>query len=750
MLLDDKFRMIPKYTVTSCVRMLAETLDYNHKLMNIPEAWKESKGEGIKIAVLDTGCPEHIDLSPSGHMSMIDGYEFDKNGHACHVGGAIAAIANNGIGIVGVSPDVEDHYVAVLDENGTGSIESIINGIRYAVDVVGADVITMSLGIDGSVGRIPELEKICDYAVSRGTAVFAAAGNEAGKVGQPAQYDSVIAVAAVNSAKEHASFSNTGPEVDFACGGVQTYSTYLNNSYAKLSGTCIAEGEYVYTIDGPETIENVEPGTEVFAYSGGRLVTRKITARHFRGTNKVYKLTSGGRSVKLTGEHKVLAVDIKKHRVEWVPVLALEPDHRLVLPGKMTCRTNSYLDEVLSDDFCWLLGFFLGDGWMSATGGAKQIPGTTSKTGGQGLRVCFATGDKEDVINEVRSKYQSLFGKMLKHNNSGTWEYDDSTKTAAIISTLGLNAYAKDKLVPLWLWQVSESKQLAFYKGYLAADGNTYAHKNCNTLAHKFECMSEGLVRRLGMLIDYAGRSHSTLRSSTRLNKAPNSKEPRLATSFCMSVSGNLQRYSGWACLGLRKNDVTDYPAIEQKLGLSTTEFMLANYKVAEAESEVKVYDLTVPDADCFVTGGIITHNSMACPNLAAVGCLILSMHKAKGEKLTPAELKEHIKRIAFDVGPAGFDEIFGHGIPVFGHNNTGLVTPGPVVPAPAPDKDRHWFNKKSMPSADCLYWKMWNKFTDEVAKGKAVGQDPATTLMAGLDVLISETARVNAIITKK
>jgi subtilisin family serine protease len=232
--------MIPDTVVESRVQILAEKQDYNHDMMNIPEMWAHTRGEGIKVAVLDTGCPKHVDLAPDGNWTAFPGYDEDANGHSTHCGGIIAAIANNNMGVAGIAPDVEAHYGAVLDASGSGDIDSIVRGIHWAVDVVGADIISMSLGISAGAPRFREMEQACDYAVSQGVAVFAAAGNESGDVGQPAIYDSVIAIAAVNNKMDHARFSNTGPEVDFAAGGVNVYSTYLNNSYAKLSGTSMA------------------------------------------------------------------------------------------------------------------------------------------------------------------------------------------------------------------------------------------------------------------------------------------------------------------------------------------------------------------------------------------------------------------------------------------------------------------------------------------------------------------------------
>ena len=237
---NDQIVMLPPYRVKMMVSILSEAQDYNHDLMNIPFMWKDTMGVGVKCVLLDTGLPKHIDLNIAGSKSFVDGYLDDLAGHGTHCAGIWNAIANNGIGVRGISPDAELYCGAVLGAQGNGTIDGIIAGIYWATDEIGAKVINMSLGIPAGAPRLTELEKACDYAASQGVTIVCAAGNEAAGVGQPAVYDSVIAVAAVDMNKERASFSDYGPEVDFAAGGVEVFSTYLNNSYAKLSGTSMA------------------------------------------------------------------------------------------------------------------------------------------------------------------------------------------------------------------------------------------------------------------------------------------------------------------------------------------------------------------------------------------------------------------------------------------------------------------------------------------------------------------------------
>ena len=198
---------------------------------------------GVTIAVLDTGInTRQEDLQGS----VVPGYNFiaedanpiDDNGHGTHIAGIAAAVTDNGRGIAGVAGGSMVMPVKVLDASGAGDYAAIIQGIRYAADR-GAKVINMSLG---GPGFSRAMRDAVAAALEGGVTVVAASGNENGPVCSPGNLDGVIAVGAVDSANQRASFSNYGPELDVMAPGVDIISLFKGDaaSYTMMSGTSMA------------------------------------------------------------------------------------------------------------------------------------------------------------------------------------------------------------------------------------------------------------------------------------------------------------------------------------------------------------------------------------------------------------------------------------------------------------------------------------------------------------------------------
>jgi serine protease len=202
------------------------------KQIGMPEAWKLADGNGVIVAVLDTGVAYedykgfHA-LPDLKGLTFVDPYDFvtntthanDDHGHGSHVTGTIAQVTNNGIGVAGVARNVKIMPLKVLSGSGSGSVAGIADAIRYAADH-GAKVINMSLG-----GAFPSnvLKKAVAYAHKKGVTVVCAAGNESrGRVGYPAAYPGAIAVSATQFDEATTFYSNYGKDVDIAAPGGNT------------------------------------------------------------------------------------------------------------------------------------------------------------------------------------------------------------------------------------------------------------------------------------------------------------------------------------------------------------------------------------------------------------------------------------------------------------------------------------------------------------------------------------------------
>jgi subtilisin len=264
----------------------------------IPTGIKRIDAEGVNesptiagtiVAIIDTGIDlDHPDLNVSSTcgFSAYNGTPDDGNGHGTHVAGTVAAKAENNIGVRGVAPGVELCPVKVLDNSGSGTWSSIIDGIDYVTDRrragINIKVANMSLGgcanvvfmwcvaepppgnnscgVVNGIVEDPLHQAICN-STAAGVVYSVAAGNdgEDALYFVPAAYPEVITVSAIadyngkggGGAKAPrgcnygpddslASFSNHGATVAIAAPGVCILSTYKGGGTKTLSGTSMA------------------------------------------------------------------------------------------------------------------------------------------------------------------------------------------------------------------------------------------------------------------------------------------------------------------------------------------------------------------------------------------------------------------------------------------------------------------------------------------------------------------------------
>lgn len=217
-----------------------QVIDWGVARVGSPAVLPIIDGSEVTVCVLDTGIDQdHPDLGFTKFKNFTSSNERDiedRQGHGTHTAGTVAAL-NNHYGVMGAS-QANLIIGKVLDDSGSGYNSWIASGIKWCADQ-GAEIISMSLG-----GPQPSsiIQSAIEYAISRGSHIYAAAGNESSSsVGFPAGYNypgALFSVSATNQDDRLAYFSNYG-KVEMTCPGVQILST-VPGGYDRYSGTSMA------------------------------------------------------------------------------------------------------------------------------------------------------------------------------------------------------------------------------------------------------------------------------------------------------------------------------------------------------------------------------------------------------------------------------------------------------------------------------------------------------------------------------
>lgn len=231
------------------------------KRVLLDQLWEKTRGEGVKVAVIDTGVDDdHPQLK--GAVDTRRGKRFleppkkdeyggavkppaangtdDTVGHGTKVAGIIAARPADNTGFVGIAPGATIIPIQQNDAQGSGDTDSMADSIAYAVSA-GAKVINISQDTAEPLKPNSRLERAVNDALDKGVVIVASAGNDGlgGNVKEtyPASYEGVIAVASSDRNNERAPFSQSGDFVDVAAPGVDMISTVPGGGHCADNGT---------------------------------------------------------------------------------------------------------------------------------------------------------------------------------------------------------------------------------------------------------------------------------------------------------------------------------------------------------------------------------------------------------------------------------------------------------------------------------------------------------------------------------
>lgn len=197
--------------------------------------YKLKAKSNINIAVVDSGInynhelfKNRIERTKVDFSTDASGDEMDKSGHGTKVAGAIAKSTPSNVKLFSYK---------IFDKNSKGTSSEAVAALSYIKQLKNKpDIINCSFTTGG-------LGTVIDELVDMGVTVVAGAGNDGKKVyKQPAIFDSVITVAAINPHGDAWSSSSYGSCVDISAPGVSVYTANFpgNNTYAQFAGTSMA------------------------------------------------------------------------------------------------------------------------------------------------------------------------------------------------------------------------------------------------------------------------------------------------------------------------------------------------------------------------------------------------------------------------------------------------------------------------------------------------------------------------------
>ncbi|MER6492423.1 type VII secretion-associated serine protease mycosin [Streptomyces griseorubiginosus] len=248
-LADDDVRFQVDDTSCSFPSDVIKGTPWSLQRVVLDQLWKDTKGEGVKVAVIDTGV-DTVNAQLKGG-AVANGTDFlhkggnGKNdsevGHGTKVAGIIAARKLDGTGFIGLAPEATIIPIRQNDDKGSGNVGTMIRAIMWAADH-GADIINISQDTASKMDPTVDtaFRQAIKYAQDKNILIVAAAGNDGadGKVKEtyPAAYPGVLAVAAADRNNARAPFSQSGPFVGVAAPGIDMVST------VPVGGNCVDQG----------------------------------------------------------------------------------------------------------------------------------------------------------------------------------------------------------------------------------------------------------------------------------------------------------------------------------------------------------------------------------------------------------------------------------------------------------------------------------------------------------------------------
>jgi len=339
---------------------------------------------------------------------------------------------------------------------------------------------------------------------------------------------------------------------------------------------CLTKDSMVLMSDGTwKRIVDVKVGDKVWSIDkNGNRVEKVVEAMIPQGVSKVLEVKTKRNVIKATPNHPFMVLENKQY--VWKKAEELKENDQIVsIKGIKSGYKKRYDKNNFADnDFCYLFGFLMGDGWV----GKDKDRGYLS----------FSAGVDDKLNNKVSDLIEKIFNKRPYLTKNKTYRVDN-INAQRIMDKMGLNGGAHNKRIPEWVFKSRPSGKRAFLKGLIDADGT----KNATGYGFRVELCNEELIEDIKYLSLTCGVRPTSIYHRQRLIKAPNSKEETLRDFWSIGLTFE------------NNNAVPEAKTLTNKRGLRFDRVLSITQK-----DEEEVYDLTVKDTHNFIAEGMVVHNT--------------------------------------------------------------------------------------------------------------------------------------------
>jgi FeS assembly protein SufB len=384
---------------------------------------------------------------------------------------------------------------------------------------------------------------------------------------------------------------------------------------------CLPGRTRVWTTGGMRAIKELVGGDEVFALDPDTklLEVARVVAGGKSGEKEIFEITARGRTIGASGNHPFLVLrDERKdgrkrarYATKWVPaeeltegdLVAIATDlpefgHNAPMLLPQDDRGASY-PRVTSDDMCWFLGLYLGDGYLKHSDGYTTV----------GIAV-----DKSDTVllAEICDVAKRLFGLDFSLSKDGyRLQARGTVPLAEYLELNGLGGTSLTKRVPEWVFELPASQRLSFVAGLLDADGCVRDHATSKDAV--FTSANRELLVGIKELLALSGVWSSSVIPVT--NRHPFDRE-RMMQAHHLRLSGHFDRIPARSPRRKdrmhRRKFVHRYRTARNTVFYAHTSDMLGFVRIEKIERTgvEPVYDIEVEGHHNFVAEGFVVHNS--------------------------------------------------------------------------------------------------------------------------------------------